>query len=82
MEQDYRNHNFWHQIDLARSTYANDPKQRLQALINAERQMIQKDAFATPLYQAGASYLLKPNVQSFKLSPYGNVAYYWNVKMK
>ncbi|UIK36094.1 hypothetical protein KGE51_08775 [Lactobacillus amylovorus] len=50
MEQDYRNHNFWHQIDLARSTYANDPKQRLQALINAERQMIQKDAFATPLY--------------------------------
>ena len=82
LEQDYRNHNFWHQIDLARSTYANDPKQRLQALINAERQMIQKDAFATPLYQAGASYLLKPNVQGFKLSPYGNVAYYWNVKMK
>ena len=80
LEQDYRN--FWHQIDLVRSTYANDPKQRLQALINAERQMIQKDAFATPLYQAGASYLLKPNVQGFKLSPYGNVAYYWNVKMK
>ena len=82
LEQDYRNRNFWHQIDLVRSTYANDPKQRLQALINAERQMIQKDAFATPLYQAGASYLLKPNVQGFKLSPYGNVAYYWNVKMK
>lgn len=82
LEQDYRNRNFWHQIDLVRSTYANDPKQRLQALINAERQMIQRDAFATPLYQAGASYLLKPNVQGFKLSPYGNVAYYWNVKMK
>ena len=82
LEQDYRNRNFWHQIDLVRSTYANDPKQRLQALINAERQMIQKDAFATSLYQAGASYLLKPNVQGFKLSPYGNVAYYWNVKMK
>lgn len=76
LEQDYRNRNFWHQIDLVRSTYANDPKQRLQALINAERQS------ATPLYQAGASYLLKPNVQGFKLSPYGNVAYYWNVKMK
>lgn len=82
LEQDYRNRNFWHQIDLVHSTYANDPKQRLQALINAERQMIQRDAFATPLYQAGASYLLKPNVQGFKLSPYGNVAYYWNVKMK
>ena len=81
LEQDYRNRNFWHQIDLARSTYATMPKQRLQALINAERQMIQKDAFATPLYQAGASYLLKSNVQGFKLSPYGNVAYYWNVKM-
>ena len=38
LEQDYRNRNFWHPIDLVRSTYANDPKQRLQALINAERQ--------------------------------------------
>ena len=38
LEQDYRNRNFWHQIDLVHSTYANDPKQRLQALINAERQ--------------------------------------------
>ena len=38
LEQDYRNRNFWQQIDLVHSTYANDPKQRLQALINAERQ--------------------------------------------
>lgn len=82
LEQDYKNRNFWHQIDLARSTYAAKPKQRLQALIAAERQLIQKDAFAAPLYQAGASYLLKSDVQGFKLSPYGNVAYYWNVKMK
>ena len=45
LEQDYCNRNFWHQIDLARSTYAT---------------CLSKD---------------------FKLSPYGNVAYYWNVKM-
>ena len=82
LEQDYKNKNFWHQIDLARSTYVAQPKQRLQALIAAENQLIKKDAFAAPLYQAGASYLLKSKVKGFKLSPYGNVAYYWNVEIK
>lgn len=79
---DYHNANFWKQINLARSTYATDPQKRLNALINAETQLIKKDAFAVPLYQAGASYLLKSNVKGFQLSPYGNVAYYWNVQMK
>lgn len=82
LESDYRNTNFWKQIDLARSTYATNPKKRLNALINAEKQLIQKDAFAAPLYQAGVSYLLKSKVDGFQLSPYGNVAYYWNVKIK
>lgn len=79
---DYHNANFWKQINLARSTYATDPQKRLNALINAETQLIKKDAFAVPLYQAGASYLLKSSVKGFQLSPYGNVAYYWNVQMK
>lgn len=79
---DYHNSNFWHQIDLAKSAYASNPQKRLQALINAENQLIKKDAFATPLYQAGASYLLNKKVTGFQLSPYGNVAYYWNVKIK
>lgn len=82
LESDYHNTNFWKQIDLARSTYATNPKKRLNALITAEKQLIQKDAFATPLYQAGVSYLLKSKVDGFQLSPYGNVAYYWNVKIK
>lgn len=82
LEPDYHNRNFWHQINLARSTYATNPQKRLQALIAAERQLIQKDAFATPLYQAGASYLLNSRIKGFQLSPYGNVAYYWNVQIK
>lgn len=82
LEQDYHNQNFWHQIDLARSTYATKPSQRLNALIAAENQLIKKDAFAVPLYQGGASYLLNSRVKGFQLSPYGNVAYYWNVRMK
>ena len=79
---DYHNANFWKQIDLARSTYATDPQKRLNALVNAEKQLIQKDAFAAPLFQQGTSYLLNKRVKGFQLSPYGNVAYYWNVKMK
>jgi oligopeptide transport system substrate-binding protein len=54
----------------------------LNALVNAEKQLIQKDAFAAPLFQQGTSYLLNKRVKGFQLSPYGNVAYYWNVKMK
>ena len=79
---DYHNANFWKQIDLARSTYATDPQKRVNALVNAEKQLIQKDAFAAPLFQQGTSYLLNKRVKGFQLSPYGNVAYYWNVKMK
>lgn len=82
LEQDYHNRNFWHQINLARSTYATNPDQRLKALITAEKQLIKQDAFAVPLYQAGASYLLKPKVKEFQLSPYGNIVYYWNVQIK
>ncbi|MBP2057939.1 oligopeptide transport system substrate-binding protein [Lactobacillus colini] len=77
---DYHNDNFWNQIKLAQSTYATNPKKRLAALINAETQLVKKDAFAVPLYQAGASYLLKSDIKGFQLSPYGNVAYYWNVE--
>lgn len=65
LESDYRNTNFWKQIGLARSTYATNPKKRLKALINAEKQLIQKDAFGVPLYQAGVSYLLKSKVDGF-----------------
>lgn len=82
LQPDYHNDNFWHQIDMAKTTYATNPKKRLQALINAENQLIKKDAFAAPLYQAGVSYLLNKKVTGFQLSPYGNVAYYWNVKIK
>lgn len=82
LQPDYHNDNFWHQIELAKSVYATNPKKRLQALINAENQLIKKDAFAAPLYQAGVSYLLNKKVTGFQLSPYGNVAYYWNVKIK
>lgn len=82
LESDYHNTNFWKQIGLSCSTYATNPKKRLKALINAEKQLIQKDDFAAPLYQAEVPYLLKSKVDGFQLSPYGNVAYYWNVKIK
>ncbi|WP_236629291.1 MULTISPECIES: peptide ABC transporter substrate-binding protein [Lactobacillus] len=82
LQQDYHNANFWKQINLAQTSYATEPTKRLNALIKAEQQLVTKDAFVAPLYQAGASYLLKPQIKGFQLSPYGNVAYYWNVTIK
>lgn len=82
LETDYKNKNFWKQINLAKTTYANQPAKRQAALVAAEKQLVQKDAFAAPLYQAGVSYLLNSKVKGFRLSPYGTVAYYWDVKIK
>ena len=82
LETDYKNNAFWKEIKDARSTYATNPDKRLNSLISAEKQLIERDAFAAPLYQSGVSYLLKKKVTGFQLSPYGTVAYYWNVKIK
>ena len=82
LESDYKNSTFWKEINQAKSTYATQPAKRQASLIAAEKQLIQKDAFAAPLYQAGVSYLLKSKVTGFRLSPYGTVAYYWDVKIK
>ncbi len=82
LEPDYHNRNFWHQINLARANDAVKPKKRLQDLSGAERQLVQKDAFVAPLYQASNAYLLKSKVKGFQLSPYGNVAFYWHVRIK
>lgn len=82
LESDYKNSAFWKEINQAKSTYATQPAKRQASLIAAEKQLIQKDAFAAPLYQAGVSYLLKSKVTGFRLSPYGTVAYYWDVKIK
>ena len=82
LESDYKNASFWKQINLAKTTYATSPAKRWQALAAAEKQLVVKDAFVAPLYQAGYSYLLNSKVQGFRLSPYGTVAYYWDVKLK
>ncbi|CCK85285.1 Oligopeptide ABC superfamily ATP binding cassette transporter, binding protein [Lactobacillus equicursoris DSM 19284 = JCM 14600 = CIP 110162] len=82
LETDYKNKNFWKQINLAKTTYATQPAKRQAALVAAEKQLVQKDAFTAPLYQAGVSYLLNSKVKGFRLSPYGTVAYYWDVQIK
>ncbi|KRL01162.1 peptide ABC transporter substrate-binding protein [Liquorilactobacillus capillatus] len=82
INDDYNNSNFRNLLDKAATTYATDPVRRWSTLIEAEKQLLQKDAFTAPVYQGGMSYLLKSKVKGLQISPYGTVLFYRNASIK
>ncbi|MFT8837418.1 peptide ABC transporter substrate-binding protein [Liquorilactobacillus satsumensis] len=82
LNDDYQNSNFRKLLNQAATTYATDPAKRWNTLIQAEKQLLQTDAFTAPVYQGGMSYLLKNKVKGLQISPYGTVLFYRNVELK
>ncbi|MFT8727901.1 MAG: peptide ABC transporter substrate-binding protein [Liquorilactobacillus ghanensis] len=82
LDDDYNNSNFRNLLNEAATTYATNPTKRWSVLIQAEKQLIQKDAFTAPVYQGGMSYLLKKKVKGLQISPYGTVLFYRNASIK
>ncbi|KRL05347.1 peptide ABC transporter substrate-binding protein [Liquorilactobacillus oeni] len=82
LDDDYNNSNFRNLLNQAATTYATNPTKRWDTLIQAEKQLLQKDAFTAPVYQGGMSYLLKNKVKGLQISPYGTVLFYRNVEIK
>jgi oligopeptide transport system substrate-binding protein len=82
LDDDYNNSNFRNLLNEAATTYATNPTKRWNTLIQAEKQLIQKDAFTAPVYQGGMSYLLKSKVKGLQISPYGTVLFYRNASIK
>lgn len=82
LDDDYNNSNFRNLLDKASTTYATNPTKRWSTLIQAEKQLLQKDAFTAPVYQGGMSYLLKSKVKDLQISPYGTVLFYRNASIK
>ncbi|MBF6977713.1 peptide ABC transporter substrate-binding protein [Aerococcaceae bacterium zg-BR22] len=58
-------------INQARNEYANDPAKRREALIKAEKIMVEEDAVVSALYQVSTSFLLSQDVKNFEIMPFG-----------
>lgn len=79
---DYKNKTYWADLNKAATTYATNTTKRWQTLIDAEKQVVQKDAFMVPVYQGSMSYLLKSKVKGLQISPYGSILFYRNVHIQ
>ncbi|MFK8242250.1 MULTISPECIES: peptide ABC transporter substrate-binding protein [unclassified Facklamia] len=68
---EYSNEKVDQLISQARNEFANDPAKRREALIAAEKIMVEEDAVVSALYQVSTSFLLSPDVKNFEILPFG-----------
>ncbi|WP_025022143.1 hypothetical protein [Ligilactobacillus hayakitensis] len=82
LNTDYTNKQFLDDLEKAKTTYASDPKKRFETLVDAETQLIKKDAYSAPVYQGAMTYLLNSKVKDLNISPYGTVLLYRDTYIK
>lgn len=58
-------------IEDAKVTYANDPEKRWEAMLEAEKLLIQEDTVVAPVYQRGRVVLIKPYVKGLEEHLFG-----------
>lgn len=58
-------------IEDAKVTYANDPEKRWQAMLEAEKILVQEDTAIAPIYQRGRLTLIKPYVKGLEEHLFG-----------
>ncbi|MBD8067527.1 peptide ABC transporter substrate-binding protein [Bacillus sp. PS06] len=67
----YSNPEYDRLIEEARTTLADDPVARFEAMQEAERILLEEDAAIGPLYQRGTSQLLRPYVKNLYIHSFG-----------
>jgi oligopeptide transport system substrate-binding protein len=67
----YSNPEYDRLIEEARTTLADDPVARFEAMQEAERILLEEDAAIGPLYQRGTSQLLRPHVKNLYIHSFG-----------
>ena len=67
----YSNEKYDQLIDDAKVKYANDPEKRWEAMLEAEKLLIQEDTAIAPIYQRGRLVLIKPYVKNFEEHLFG-----------
>ncbi|OEH56241.1 peptide ABC transporter substrate-binding protein [Oceanobacillus sp. E9] len=58
-------------IDDAKVKYANDPEKRWEAMLEAEKLLVQEDTVIAPVYQRGRVVLIKPYVKGLEEHLFG-----------
>ncbi|MFS0750031.1 peptide ABC transporter substrate-binding protein [Oceanobacillus sp. 1P07AA] len=58
-------------IDDAKVKYANDPEKRWEAMLEAEKLLVQEDTVVAPVYQRGRVVLIKPYVKGLEEHLFG-----------
>lgn len=70
LKKDYDNPDYWNNLEKALVTDTNKFSRRRKYLIAAERDLVEKDAFAAPVCQQENGYLLNPRLHGLVFVPY------------
>ncbi|WP_080871910.1 peptide ABC transporter substrate-binding protein [Oceanobacillus timonensis] len=70
-ETGYSNEEYDQLIEDAKVTYANDPEKRWEAMLEAEKLLVQEDTLIAPIYQRGRLTLIKPKVNGLEEHLFG-----------
>jgi len=82
LNTDYKNKTYLKDMANARGKYATEPVKRFAALKDAEKQLVQRDAFTAPVFQGSNAYLLNSKIKGLAVSPYGTTLFYRDVQFK
>lgn len=74
--QDFKNEEYDSLLEKAQTDFS-DPAQRYADLQRAEEILIEEEAVISPLYQAGSSRLIKPNVKGLTAHGNSTFTYKW-----
>ena len=70
-ETNYSSEKYDQLLDDAKVKYANDPEKRWEAMLEAEKLLIQEDTVVAPIYQRGRLVLINPKVKNFEEHLFG-----------
>lgn len=68
-------------FDVSRGELAGDPEKRWEAMKEAERIILEKDAIVAPLFQSGYTFLINPKVKGIESHTVGTTFIYKNVEI-
>ncbi|MFV0557347.1 MAG: peptide ABC transporter substrate-binding protein [Enterococcus sp.] len=72
----YASDSYDDKLAVAQGEYANDPEKRWATLLDAEEQLVKKDAAVLPIYQGAATYLKSDQVKGIKVLNIGRTVSY------
>jgi len=78
----YRSEKYDQLIDDASNKYANEPEKRWEALIAAEKVLIEEEVALIPLYQQARGQLVRPGVEGIEYHNFGATSTYKSAYIK